>query len=99
MMELPEYTIAELQERFANRELSALELCKAYIKRISEIDREGPQLRSIIEINPDVLEIAAELDKERDEKGPRGILHGIPILLKDSIDTADKMMTQAVLWH
>lgn len=93
MMELPEYTIAELQERFANRELSALELCKAYMKRISEIDREGPQLRSIIEMNPDVLEIAAELDKERDEKGPRGILHGIPILLKDSIDTADKMMT------
>ncbi|MEJ2717498.1 MAG: amidase [Deltaproteobacteria bacterium] len=94
-MKLPEYRIAELQELFDRRELTAVELCKAFLTRISEIDRAGPTLRSVIELNPDALTIAADLDREREEKGPRGPLHGVPMLVKDSIDTADAMMTTA----
>src|SRR5204862_7836086 len=59
------------------------------------LDRSGPALHSIIEINPDALTLAAALDEERRTKGPRGPLHGIPILLKDNIDTADRMLTTA----
>lgn len=94
-MRLPEFGIAELQEQFDRGEWTAVDLCEAYLKRISEIDRAGPTLRSVIELNPDVLKIAAALDAERRQKGPRGLLHGVPVLLKDSIDTADKMMTTA----
>ncbi|MEJ2422261.1 MAG: amidase family protein, partial [Acidobacteriota bacterium] len=94
-MEMPEFSIAELQERFDRRELKVVDLCEAYLNRISEIDRAGPMFRSIIELNPDVLETAADLDKERRQRGPRGPLHGVPVLVKDSIDTADKMMTTA----
>src|SRR5262249_22633436 len=63
--------------------------------RIAAVDRVGPRLRSVIEINPDALVIAEALDKERKEKGPRGPMHGIPVLVKDNIDTADKMATTA----
>jgi amidase len=94
-MQLPEYSIAELQEQFDRRERTAIDLCEAYLERISEIDRKGPMLRSVIELNPDASKIAAELDEERRQKGPRGPLHGVPVLVKDSIDTADKMMTTA----
>ena len=94
-MQLPEYSIAELQEQFDRREWAAVDICEAYLERISEIDRKGPMLRSVIELNPDALKIAAELDEERRQKGPRGPLHGVPVLVKDSIDTADKMMTTA----
>jgi amidase len=66
-----------------------------YIERIQEIDREGPRLRSVLQINPDALEIARQLDEERKTKGPRGPLHGIPVLLKDNIATADRMETTA----
>ncbi len=94
-MKLLEYTLSELQDRFDRKELSAKNLCEAYLKRIFEIDRKGPALRSVIELNPDVLEIASLLDDERRKKGPRGILHGVPVLIKDIIDTADRMMTTA----
>ena len=70
-------------------------LVEAYLERIEAIDRHGPQLRSVIELNPDALSIARELDKERASKGPRGPLHGIPVLLKDNIDTHDRMTTTA----
>lgn len=94
-MELSELGITELQDAFENGTLSSLDLCQAYLNRIAEIDRAGPMLRSVIEINPDALDIAAELDAERERQGPRGPLHGVPVMVKDSIDTADKMMTTA----
>ena len=94
-MEVQERSIAALQESMAQGESSAVELCEAYLERIEEFDRAGPTLRSVIEVNPDALEIAAELDRERLERGPRGPLHGIPILVKDNIDSADRMMTTA----
>jgi amidase len=82
-VELPEYSIAELQEKFDDRELTAVELCEAFLKRLEEIDRAGPTLGAVIEVNPDALAIAAELDRERQQKGPRGPLHGVPVLVKD----------------
>jgi amidase len=94
-LELPEYSIAELQGKFDNLELTSVKLCEAFLKRIAELDRSGPTLRAVIELNPDTLEIAASLDRERQEKGPRGPLHGVPVMVKDSIDTADAMMTTA----
>ena len=74
---------------------SSVDLCKAYLRRIERIDRSGPMLNSVIELNPDALTIAADLDREGREKGPRSPLHGIPILIKDNIDTADRMRTTA----
>ena len=93
--ELDEVTIPELQKAMAAGRLSAVSLAKKYLARIAEIDRRGPTLNSVIELNPDALAIASALDKERKAKGPRGPLHGIPILIKDNIDTHDKMMTTA----
>jgi len=94
-MNLAEYSIAELQIAFDQDEWTSVSLCEVFLQRISEIDASGPMLRSVIEVNPDALTIAAELDREREIKGPRGPLHGVPVLVKDSIDTADKMMTTA----
>jgi amidase len=79
----------------ASGRYSARQIAELYLRRIEEIDREGPALRSVIEVNPDALSIADTLDAERKAKGPRSPLHGIPILLKDNIDTADRMMTSA----
>jgi amidase len=75
--------------------LSSTQITRAYIRRIERLDQHGPHLNSILEINPDALAIAEALDRERRRQGPRGPLHGIPILLKDNIDTADKMQTTA----
>jgi amidase len=94
-MELPEFSIAQLQEKFANHDLTAVELCAALLQRLKKIDRSGPTLGAVIEVNPDALAIAAQLDRERRQQGPRGPLHGVPVMIKDSIDTADKMMTTA----
>lgn len=93
--ELAEVGIADLQELMRKRDLTATELVAFYIARINAIDRHGPSLNAIIEINPDAFRIATDLDKERRSKGPRGPLHGIPILIKDNIDTHDKMQTGA----
>jgi amidase len=90
-----EATISELQSRMKSGELSAHALTAAYLARIGEIDKTGPRLNSVIELNPDALAIAEGLDKERKQKGPRGPLHGIPVLIKDNIDTADRMQTTA----
>ena len=95
IMKLQEYSIAELQERFDRGEWTAVSLCEALLERISEIDRAGPTLRSVIELNPEALAIAAELDRVRRQGEPTGSLHGVPILVKDTIDTADAMMTTA----
>jgi amidase len=92
---LVDVTIAELQSRMKAGRLTARELVERYLERISDIDRHGPKLNSVLELNPDARAIADALDRERRQKGPRGPLHGIPILLKDNIDTADRMNTTA----
>lgn len=85
--------ISDLQAQMAAGELSARDLVSQYLARIDEIDRHGPALNAIIEVNPDALAIAEDLDAERAAQGPRSPLHGIPVLLKDNIDTADRLMT------
>ena len=92
-MILPEWTISDLQQRMESGELTARRLAELYMQRISEVDKEGPYLNSVIELNPDALEIADTLDEERKAGKVRGALHGIPILIKDNIDTADRMQT------
>jgi amidase len=93
--ELEEATAAQLQEWMAAGRYSSRQLVDAYLARIDAVDRTGPTLRSVIEINPDARTIADALDAERRAKGPRGPLHGVPILIKDNIDTADRMSTTA----
>ncbi|WP_040549412.1 amidase [Pedosphaera parvula] len=93
--ELDEVMIGELQSGMAKGKWSAVSLTKKYLTRIQMIDRRGPKLNAVIELNPEALAIASALDKERKSKGPRGPLHGIPVLIKDNIDTHDKMMTTA----
>src|SRR6202048_963636 len=93
--ELDEITIDDLQKAFQSGQYSSRSLSEKYLARIAEIDKAGPAINSIIEINPDALAIAEALDKERKAKGPRGPLHGIPVLIKDNIDTGDRMNTTA----
>ena len=92
---LAEATIAELQEGMAGGEWTTRAIAETYLRRIEEIDGSGPALRSVLETNPDALAIADRLDRERREGRLRGPLHGIPVLLKDNIDTADRMTTTA----
>ncbi|MCX6032485.1 MAG: amidase family protein [Chloroflexi bacterium] len=92
---MPEPTITELQASMTAGELTAVSLVETYLGRIAALDKSGPTLNSVIELNPDALDIAAALDAERQATGPRGPLHGIPILLKENIDTADKLQTTA----
>ena len=93
--EIEEATIAGLQAQMAAGWLSARRLTEMYLERIAAMNTAGPELRAVIETNPQALEIADALDRERATSGPRGPLHGIPILLKDNIDTADQMLTTA----
>src|SRR5579863_1034484 len=93
--ELDEATISELQEGMKSGKFTARSLVEKYTARIGEIDKRGPAINSILELNPDALAIADALDQERKAKGPRGPMHGIPVLIKDNIDTVDKMMTTA----
>jgi len=93
--ELEEATVGDLQKRMTAGSLTAHGLTQLYLDRIAAIDKRGPALNAVIELNPDALSIAAALDAERKAKGPRGPLHGIPVLIKDNIDTADRMMTTA----
>ena len=90
-----EASVADIQAAMQLGNLTSVALVKGYLARIKAIDKSGPRINSIIELNPDALTIAAALDRERKAKGPRGPLHGIPILLKDNIATADKMQTTA----
>jgi len=90
-----EYDIESLQASMQSGKLSSKQLVQYYLDRIEAIDRNGPGLNSVIEINPRALEIAGALDEERRETGPRGPMHGIPVLLKANIDTADEMETTA----
>ena len=93
--DLEEATIADLQAGMTSGRMTARSIAQQYIARIEEIDRKGPTLRHVLEINPDAVAIAESLDRERKSGRVRGPLHGIPILLKDNIDTADKMTTTA----
>jgi amidase len=97
--ELEEITIPELQDGMKSGKYTARSLVEKYHARIEEVDtpkdKRGPAINAIIELNPDALSIAEALDQERKAKGPRGPLHGVPVLIKDNIDTADKMMTTA----
>jgi amidase len=90
-----EITIDQLQTQMAAGSLSARQLVEVYLQRIADIDQRGPTLRSVIEVNPDAEVIAEDLDRERAEGHLRGPLHGIPVLVKDNIDTADRMQTTA----
>ncbi|MGH9431104.1 MAG: amidase [Terriglobia bacterium] len=93
--ELDEVTITELQAGMKSGKYTARSITQKYLGRIGEIDRQGPGINSVIEVNPDALKIAADLDRERKAKGPRGPLHGIPVLIKDNIGTADHLQTTA----
>ncbi|MFQ5742180.1 MAG: amidase [Acidobacteriota bacterium] len=93
--ELEEVTVAALQEGMSTGRLTARAIAESYLARIEELDRGGPGLNSVLEINPDALAIADSLDEERRARGPRGPLHGIPVMIKDNIDTADRMTTTA----
>lgn len=93
--ELDESTIAGIQQGMASGKFTARSLAAQYLARIDQIDKHGPAINSVIEVNPDALAIADTLDQERKQKGARGPLHGVPVLIKDNIDTADKMMTTA----
>ncbi len=92
---LEDTTVAGVQAAMEGGQISARELVQAYLDRIGSLDQAGPTLRSVLEVNPEALQIADALDAERRSKGPRGPLHGIPILLKDNIDTADQLLTTA----
>jgi len=92
---LEEVTAAQLQDDMTSGRYTARQIAALYLERIEQIDRSGPALHAVIEVNPDALSIADALDSERKAKGPRGPLHGIPVVIKDNIDTADRMLTTA----
>jgi len=93
--DLNEATVAQLQALMAQNQLRSVDLIDFYLSRIASLDQSGPTVNSVIELNPDARTIAGKLDDERRTRGPRGPLHGIPVLLKDNIDTHDKMQTAA----
>ncbi|HEU5459587.1 MAG TPA: amidase [Pyrinomonadaceae bacterium] len=93
--ELEELTISDLQQGLQSGKYSSKQLVEKYSDRIADVDKKGPALHSVIEMNPDAERIAADLDRERKEGRLRGPLHGIPILIKDNIDTHDRMLTTA----
>lgn len=93
--ELDEITIDDLQKAFESGRYTSHSVTEKYLARIHAIDQSGPMLNSIIELNPDALQIAEALDLERKTKGRRGPLHGVPLLIKDNIDTGDRMQTTA----
>ncbi len=95
MFEIKELTLKKIQAAFDAGEITSWELTAMYMERIADIDKSGPGLNSVIEINPDALYIAEAMDRERKLKGSRGILHGVPVLIKDNINTKDMMHTSA----
>lgn len=93
--ELEEWTVSQLQEAMEQGKYTSRQICELYLARIKAKDQSEGGLNSVIEVNPDALEIADNLDRERAEGSIRGLLHGIPVMIKDNIDTGDKMMTTA----
>ena len=92
---LNEITVDLLQQKMQSGEYTSRKITEMYLKRIEDIDKNGPVLNAVIQVNPDALAIADAMDKERKEGNNRGPLHGIPVLIKDNIATGDKMMTTA----
>jgi amidase len=90
-----ELTLQDIAACCADGRLSSLRLTQMYLERIDTLDRRGPALHAVLEVNPRALDIAAELDRERAASGARGPLHGVPVLIKDNVETADHMMTTA----
>ena len=95
VVEVEERSVAEWQAALARGELTSRDLVERYLQRIESLDRTGPMLHAVLETNPDALDIAASLDAERRAGKTRGPMHGIPVLVKDNIDTADRMHTTA----
>jgi amidase len=93
--DLEEVSVAQLQARLQLGEETSRSLVEKYLRRIEALDKQGPALHHVLETNPDARQIAGDLDAERKSKGPRGPLHGIPVLIKDNIGTADRMTTTA----
>ncbi|HEY8755208.1 MAG TPA: amidase family protein, partial [Candidatus Dormibacteraeota bacterium] len=93
--DLEEASVHEAARAIRDGTISAAELTAAYLGRIERVDRGQAGLGSVLEVNPEAMDIAAALDRELAGTGPRGPLHGIPVLLKDNIDTADSMHTSA----
>ncbi len=93
--DLEEATLSDLAARMQRGETSAADLCRGYLARIEALDRHGPAIRAVIEVNPDALAIADGLDAERRAGHVRGPLHGVPVLVKDNLDTGDRMETTA----
>ncbi len=93
--ELNEITIVALQEKLKSGQYTSEKIVQLYLDRINKIDKAGPSINAVIETNPDALDIAKSMDAERKNGKVRGPLHGIPVLIKDNIDTADKMKTSA----
>jgi amidase len=94
-LRLEEATIAQLQSAMRSGHLTSTALVRAYLDRINRLDRHGPRVNSVLELNPDAHDIAEQLDRERRQGKVRGPLHGIPIIVKDNIDTHDRMQTTA----
>ena len=92
---LNEITIDELQQKMKRGEYTSRSITQLYLDRIDTIDKKGPAINAVIELNPDAITIADQMDSERKSGKVRGPLHGIPVLIKDNIDTGDKMMTTA----
>src|SRR5256714_7159312 len=90
-----EYTVAQLQTEVAAGRLTSVQLNQFYLDRIAALDQSGPNVNSVIELNPDALQLARSADTPRARGNVIGPLHGIPVLLKDNIDTGDKMQTTA----
>jgi amidase len=95
LFELLEATITDLQDKMTAKQYTSRLLTELYLKRIDEIDKNGPELNSVIELNKDALNMADAMDKEREKGKIRGPLHGIPVLIKDNINTGDNMHTTA----
>jgi amidase len=90
-----ELSLADIAAAFADGRMTSQQLTQSYLARIDKLDRRGPNLRSVIETNPRALDIASALDAERKARGSRGPLHGVPVLIKDNVETADHMMSTA----
>ncbi|MBK8550574.1 MAG: amidase [Ignavibacteria bacterium] len=94
-IDIEEITIEALQEKMKSGEYTSEDITAVYLRRIQDIDKDGPKINSVIELNPDAMSIARKMDDERKNDKVRGPLHGIPVMIKDNINTSDKMMTTA----